>query len=76
MKNSLIAGIVLILLGAVVLGYRGFSYKSREKIIDIGPIQASAETTKTVPVPPILGWALIGSGAAVLVFGYRGKKSA
>jgi hypothetical protein len=73
MKSSLILGIALILMGAAILGYRQFSYQSRETVLEIGPIKATAETTKTVPLPPILGWALLGGGACVLVFFARSK---
>ena len=73
MKNTLIPGIALILIGAAILAYGQFSYRSRETVLKIGPINATAETTKTVPVPPILGWALIGGGACVLFFSTRSK---
>ena len=73
MKNTLIIGIVLILLGAAVLAYRQFSYKTEETVLNIGPLKATAERTKTVPIPPIIGWALIGSGALVLVVNARSK---
>ncbi|MEQ1862754.1 MAG: hypothetical protein ABMA13_22770 [Chthoniobacteraceae bacterium] len=73
MKPTLILGIALILIGAAILGYRQFSYKSRETVLELGPLKATAETTKTVPVPPIIGWALIGGGACVLVFSARSK---
>ena len=73
MKNTLVLGIVLILFGAAILAYRQFSYQTRETVLEVGPLKATAETTKTVPLPPILGWALIGSGAIVLVFSVRSK---
>ena len=73
MKNTLILGIVLILIGAAVLAYGHFSYQTRDTVLEIGPIKATAERTHTVPVPPILGWALIGGGAVVLVFSARSK---
>ena len=56
-------------LGAVMLGYVHFSYKTQEKILEIGPIQATAETTETVFFPPVVAWALIGSGICVLGIG-------
>ena len=73
MKNTLLLGIALILIGAGILAYGHFSYRTRETVLKIGPISATAETTKTVPIPPILGWALIASGAGVLVFSSRSK---
>ena len=54
-------GIVLVVLGLLGLVYQGITYTSREKIIDIGPIEASADVEKTRSIPPI------ASGAAVLV---------
>lgn len=73
MKNPSILGIVLILIGAAILAYGHFSYKSRETVLEIGPIKATAERTRSVPIPPILGWALIGTGAVALVFSSRSK---
>ena len=73
MKNALILGIALIIIGAAILAYGHFSYQSRETVLEIGPIKATADKTHTVPMPPILGWALIGGGACVLVFSSRSK---
>ena len=73
MKNKLILGIVLVVIGAAILAYGQFSYRARETVLKIGPINATAETTKTVPMPPLLGCALIGGGAVVLVFSARSK---
>ena len=73
MNNKSILGIILIIVGAAILAYGHFSYQSRETVLEVGPIKATAERTHNVPVPPILGWALIGGGAAVLVFSGRSK---
>jgi hypothetical protein len=71
MKPALVAGIVLIVLGALALAYQGFSYTDREKIVDLGPIEATAETKKSVPIPPILGAAAIVGGIVLVVAGAR-----
>ena len=73
MKNKIILGIIPILLGAAILAYGHFSYRTNETVLEVGPIKATAETTKTVPIPPILGWVLIGVGACVLIFPSRSK---
>ena len=73
MNNKSILGLILILIGAAILAYGHFSYQSRETVLEVGPIKATAEKTHTVPMPPILGWALIGVGAVVLVIGGRSK---
>jgi hypothetical protein len=71
MKPLTLAGIVLIVLGALALAYQGISYTKREKVIDIGPIEASTETRKTVPIPPILGALALGGGIVLVVAGAR-----
>ena len=48
-------GLVLIVLGIGALAYKGITYTTREKIIDIGPLKASADTRKTIPLSPLLG---------------------
>ena len=71
MKPLSIAGIALIVLGLVALAYQGFSYTTREKVIDIGPIQATAERRKTVPLPPVVGIVAVVAGVGLLVAGSR-----
>lgn len=71
MKPATVVGILLIVLGLFGLVYQGFSYTKREKVLDIGPIEASADTKKTVPIPPLVsGLALVG-GVALLVAGSK-----
>jgi len=69
MKNSMIAGIAMIVLGAAVLGYGYFNYTTTEEVLKIGPITAKAEKTHTVTFPPILGWLLVGGGICAIAFG-------
>ncbi len=73
MKPSSWAGIVLIVLGALALAYQGINYTSTEKVLDIGPLQATTETQKRIPVPPILGGIAIIGGVVLLVAGARKK---
>jgi hypothetical protein len=58
----LIAGVVLILLGAAALVYQGVTYTTKKKVIDLGPIQATTKETETIPIPPVLGWIAVGGG--------------
>ena len=66
MKQSMVAGVILIVLGALALAYQGFTYTTREKVINLGPIQASVDKEKTVPLPPILGGLAIAAGVIVI----------
>jgi len=69
MKTPSIIGIILIALGIVSLAYQGISYTKREKIIDIGPIQATAEKKETIPLPPIIGALALIGGISLVVTG-------
>ena len=61
-------GVALIVLGIVAFAYQGITYTSREKIIDIGPFQAAADTQKTIPFSSLLGGlALVGEIVLVVV---------
>ena len=66
-----IVAIVLIVLGAISLAYGGISYTTREKVLDIGPIEATAERQKSVPLPPILGGIAVVAGIALLFAGSK-----
>ena len=71
MKPAALAGIVLIVLGVVALVYQGITYTRRETVIDIGPLHATADRERTLPLPPVIGIAAIASGVALLVVGSR-----
>jgi hypothetical protein len=71
MNRTAIIGVVLILLGVVALAYQGFTYTSRDTVVDIGPVHATAEHEKTVPIPPLVGLAAVAGGVALLVAGRR-----
>ena len=73
MKMTLLTGIALIVLGAAVLGYDHYSYTTREQVLQIGPITATADTTHTVSLPPIFGWLLVGGGICVFVIALMKK---
>jgi len=74
MKPIMLVGIVLIVLGVVALAYQGITYTSREKIIDIGPIHATADTKKTIPLSPILGGVALVGGIVLVISGIKAKK--
>ena len=64
---SKIIGIVLIIVGLVGLAYGGFTYTTRESVVDIGPIHASREKTHNIPLSPIAGALALLGGIALVV---------
>jgi hypothetical protein len=73
MKSITVLGILLVVLGGLALVYQGFSYTRQEKVIDIGPIHATADTQEHVPLPPIVGGLALAAGAVLLVIGAKRK---
>ena len=71
MKPAAILGLLLIVGGLAALAYQGITYTSRETVIDLGPIHATAERQKTVPLPAWLGIGIVGGGVLLLVTGIR-----
>ena len=72
MKTNKLFGIILIVVGILAFAYQGFTYTTREKVVDIGPVHVTAEKTKTLPLPPIVGTVAVVGGLVLLVAG-RGK---
>jgi hypothetical protein len=73
MKPMTMAGMTLIVLGLVALVYQGITYTSRETELDIGPLHATADRQKTLPLSPVLGLAALAGGVALLVAGSRAR---
>jgi hypothetical protein len=66
-----IIGIVLVILGALALGYGGFTYVTRDKVVDAGPVQITADREKTVWIPPVVGGIAVVGGLILLATGSR-----
>ena len=71
MKPAGIIGLILIVIGIIALAYGGITYTKREKVIDAGPLQVSADKEKTIPFPPILGGICLVGGIVLVVAGNR-----
>ncbi|RJX29975.1 MAG: DUF3185 domain-containing protein [Desulfurivibrio sp.] len=71
MKTYTVLAVILIALGIVVFAYQGISYTTREKVVDLGPIQMTAEKTRTLPLPPVVGGICLVGGIVLLVLGRK-----
>jgi hypothetical protein len=70
MNKSIIA-VILIAAGVVIFAYQGITYTTREKAVDLGPLQITAEKTHTIPLSPILGGICLVGGIMILVLGNK-----
>jgi hypothetical protein len=66
-----IIGVILIVIGVIALVFGGITYTRREKVLDIGPLQASTERQKTIPLSPVLGRLALVGGVALMIVGSR-----
>ena len=73
MKPMAIVGTVFLVFGVVALVYQGVTYTSHDTVIDIGPIHATADRQKTVPLPPIVGLAAVAGGVVLLITGGKAR---
>ena len=71
MKTMTLIGILLIVFGAFIFAYQGIPYTQRETIVDLGPVEATTETRKTLPVPRVLGGISLVGGIALVVGGIK-----
>jgi hypothetical protein len=71
MNTKTILAFILIIVGVLVLAYQGITYTTREKVVDLGSLQMTAEKTKTFLLPPILGSFVLVGGIVLLVVGNR-----
>ncbi|OGP66634.1 MAG: DUF3185 domain-containing protein [Deltaproteobacteria bacterium RBG_19FT_COMBO_43_11] len=71
MRPKIIIAIILIAVGIVALAYQGITYVTREKVVDIGPLEVTSEKTKTIPLPPIVGAIALVGGIVLLVVGRK-----
>jgi hypothetical protein len=71
MKPIAIVGVILLILGGLALVYQGISYTQEETIVDLGPIEATAERERNIPLPPIIGGLLVVGGIVLIAVGSK-----
>ena len=71
LKVLTLLGLALILAGCLALVYREINYTKREKVLDLGSIEASMDRDKSIPIPPVVGWSLVAGGVVLVIAGAR-----
>lgn len=71
MRPIALAGMALIVAGLMALAYQGITYTSRQTVVDVGPLHATADRQKTLPLPPVLGGVAVVGGVVLLIVGLR-----
>ena len=71
MKPLILGGIALILLGIFALSYNRITYRTQEKLAEIGPFKATAEKEKSISLPPVLGGLVLVASVGLVAVGYK-----
>lgn len=71
MKTYTIIAVFLIALGIAAFAWQGINFTTTEKVVDLGPIQMTADKTRTLPLPPIAGGICLVGGIFLLVMGRK-----
>ena len=71
MKPYSLIGIIMIVVAVAAFVYQGISYTSREKVVDLGPLQMTAEKTRTLPLSPIVGGIALIGGIGLVMLGAK-----
>jgi len=66
-------GIFLIVIGLIMIAWTSFTYTKKEKVLDAGPVEISADREHTVNWPPYMGGIMMIGGIVVLVAGKKSK---
>ncbi len=66
MRLGTLVGLVLIILGVIGVAMGGFSFTRKEKVVDLGPIEATADKKESVAIPPVLGAIAIVGGVLLV----------
>lgn len=66
-----ILGNILFTVGLLMTLYSGFTYVTREKVVDLGEIEITKENQHSVDWEPYIGIGVMAVGAALFMFGKR-----
>jgi hypothetical protein len=66
-----VIAVLLIALGLVALAYGGITMTTRDKVVDLGPVEVTQEETHRLPLPPVVGGVAVAAGIILLVAGAR-----
>lgn len=60
-------GIVLIVIGILMLVFRGFSFTREKKVLDVGPLEVSKQEKERIGWPVYAGGIAVIAGVVILV---------
>ncbi len=73
MSPRVMVAVLLIVVGVLGLAYQGFTYTTRERVVDAGPLKVDVDKKHTVPIAPIVGGVALAGGFVLLVMSRKSQ---
>jgi hypothetical protein len=67
MNSMKLLALFLIVVAIIAFVYQGITYRTRESVVDLGPLHVTAEKSHTLPLPPVVGAIALLGGIGLLV---------
>lgn len=71
MRNLMLVGVLLVVLGVVGLIVQNVRFTETKKVVDLGPLQVTSEEKHNLPIPTIAGIAAIVAGLGLVILSRR-----
>jgi hypothetical protein len=71
MRPGTVLGALLILGGVIALSVGGFSFTTRDKVAEVGPVQVTTDRQHSVPLSPLLAGIAVAAGVVLIVASSR-----
>ena len=71
MRPGTVIGALLILAGVIALSVGRFSFTTRDRVAEVGPVQVTTEHERSVPLSPVLSGLAIAAGVVLIVASSR-----
>lgn len=66
-----VAGIVLAIIGIIMMVFTGFNFKTKEKVVDLGPVEINKEKDHSVGWPMYVGGIVLVAGIGLAIAGRK-----
>lgn len=71
MKSTALIGVILIVLGVVGFAVGHIDFTTREKVVDLGPIEVNADKKHSIDIPDIAAALALLAGVGLVLAGQK-----
>lgn len=71
MKSTALIGVILIVLGVIGFAAGHIDYTTREKVIDLGPVEVNADKKHRIAIPDVAAAIALIAGIGLVLAGQK-----